>query len=140
MAAAFLFDQDIADKICERLQDGDTIREICSTEGMPCWNVIRKWKLSTPQFATQYARAYLESAEACEEECIAISKTAKDKDSAAAARVQIDVLKWCASKRNKAKYGDHMQVDHSGELSIRTLTDEQLLTEINAIIAPPAGD
>lgn len=140
MTEEFLFSQDIADQICEMLQDGATIRQICALKGFPSWPTVRKWKIKNREFATQYAHAYQASAEALELRIIEISLTAKDKDSSAAARTQIEALKWIASKRDKGKYGDKLDLQHTGEMAVRTISDEQLVAELNAIIAPRHKD
>ena len=130
---------EIATEICRRIEEGESIRDICEEDGMPSWPTIRSWKLKHPEFLTQYAQAYRESAFSMEEEILRISRTAKDKDSASAARVQIDTIKWLMSKRDKGKYSDRLDLNHSGEITTRQLSDDQLIEKLNAIIGQPQG-
>ncbi len=48
-----------------------------------------------------------------------IAKTAKDRDSASAARVQLTALEWKMSKMAPKRYGDRvdMHIDHSVDLA-----------------------
>ncbi len=127
------YTNEIATEICKRIEEGETIREICALPHMPVWETIRGWKLKYPEFLAQYTQAREESAYALEDEAFKISKTAVDKDSAAAARVQIDTIKWAAGKRNKS-FNDRISIDHSGEIKTTTINDQQLIDKLNAII------
>jgi hypothetical protein len=98
------------------IEEGATVREIEATEGMPSWPTLRRWLRNNEEFRTQYAHAREASAEALELRMMDEAQTATDRDSAAAARVRVDTLKWIAAKRNPKVYGDKMQHDvaHSG--------------------------
>jgi len=52
------FTKAIADKICERLANGETLRAICRDEGMPRESTVRAWALNDLNgFYAQYTRA-----------------------------------------------------------------------------------
>lgn len=106
-----------AEAICKRLEEGETIKAICASDGMPDWETVRRWLRNREDFRAQYARAREISAEALEMEIIEVSRKAFDKDSAAAARVQVDALKWIAAKRAPKVYGDKLDVSHSLDLT-----------------------
>jgi Bacteriophage Sf6, terminase small subunit-like len=53
-----IFSPELADRLCERLADGETLRAICRDEGMPDERTVRRWALDDLEgFSTQYARA-----------------------------------------------------------------------------------
>jgi hypothetical protein len=113
------YDEETALKILTLVEDGGTVDEIFGKDGIPSWETVRRWRIENEDFARRYARAYAASAESLEQQAIEVSRTATDKDSAAAARVQVDVLKWAAAKRNPKMYGDKVDVNHSVEITTK---------------------
>lgn len=123
------FTQQIADEICERLADGESLREICKGEGMPNKSTVFRWLASRPEFSDQYARAREEQAETLADEIVdiadedpgVISRGEGDRaevsiDGAAVAhqRLRIDARKWVASKLKPKRYGDKIAQELSG--------------------------
>src|SRR3954469_16221187 len=51
------FDQDIADDICDMLEEGLSLTIICKQQGMPGRTTVYKWRKANPEFANSYARA-----------------------------------------------------------------------------------
>ena len=113
----------IADAICERLADGESLRSICADEDMPCRSAVFRWLSERPEFADQYARAREEQAETLADEIVAISdetevtvkhdgeevRLALDATAVARGRLRIDARKWVASKLKPKKYGERIQ-------------------------------
>lgn len=50
----------LADEVCARLRKGETIRSICSTQGMPSTDDLTVWAKQSSGFARDYALAHLE--------------------------------------------------------------------------------
>lgn len=130
------FTPELAAQICELIEDGKTIREIEQMDGMPAWPTIRHWIRTKEDFHTQYARAYELSALSLENQMLEIAKSAHDKDSAAAARVQVDALKWMAGKRNPKAYGDRINMEVTGKLSLEAIVG-QAYTAIEGKVSAP---
>ena len=117
------FTQEMADLICERLADGESLRAICSSEDMPNRATVFRWLASNDQFSDQYARAREEQAECLADEIVAISDEAEaavkhegeevrlvmDATAIARNRLRVDARKWVASKLKPKKYGDRVQ-------------------------------
>lgn len=103
-----IYSKALADAFLERVEKGERIKVICTTDGMPSWPTVQSWIRKNPTFAARYAHTRASSAEALEHEAIEESYGATDKDSAAAARVRVDTLKWAAAKRNPRLYADKM--------------------------------
>jgi hypothetical protein len=142
-------------EICRRLADGESLRKICSSEGMPSKWTVLEWLAKDEEFAAQYARARELQAELYLDEIIAISddsaldteidpETGAERTNhevVARAKLRVDTRKWAMSKMAPKKYGDKIQNEHTGPnggaikiQSARDLTDDEL-----AAIAATSG-
>jgi hypothetical protein len=111
-----IYSQELADRICERLVAGESIRAICSDDGMPTWPAISKWLNEKPEFAIQYARAREDQAEALADRIIEIADD--ENIDAHHKRIMVDARKWVASKLKPKRYGDRAEVEHSGSVGL----------------------
>jgi hypothetical protein len=111
-----IYSQELADRICERLASGESLRSICRDDDMPSWPAISKWLSEKPDFAAQYARAREDQAEAHADRIIEIA----DDESIDAhhKRIMVDARKWVASKLKPKRYGDKAEVEHSGSVGL----------------------
>lgn len=125
-----------ADHICERITLGDSLKKICSEEGMPNIATVFRWLTKHQEFRDNYARAKEEQAEALADEIVALADEpppitatgATDSGHVAWQRNRIEARKWVASKLKPKKYGDKVQTELSGAVAVSKtdLTDEQL--------------
>lgn len=121
MGRPSLFTQETADAICEAIEGGSTIREICGREGMPDWTTLRRWLRTFDSFRTQYAHAREVSAEAFEHQILIETERAMP-DTAQVARLRVDALKWIMSKRAPKVYGDKLSFDGKVDGTINVVT------------------
>jgi hypothetical protein len=114
------YTEELADRICERLADGETLLAICRDDGMPSARQVRRWALDDVQgFGKRYSRAreigYLEMGD--EVLAVADDKAAdtyidtdgnRRPDHAAVQRskLMVDTRKWLLSKCLPKIYGD----------------------------------
>lgn len=106
------YTQEVADKLCEQITEGKSLRTICKADDMPSIATIFNWHRSQPGFLEQYTRAKDEQADTLSEDIQEIaSKTLKGEYDPQASRVAIDAYKWTASKLKPKKYGD--KIDHT---------------------------
>lgn len=120
-----IFTQELADKICEQVSNGWSMRTICSAEDMPAISSVFKWLRENEQFSLQYARATDERTETQQEMLIEMGdraiEHAEEADPKAAGAVvsayklKADNLKWSMSKMKPKKYGDKLDVTSGGE-------------------------
>lgn len=114
----------IADEICTRLANGESLRAICNSERddfMPAMGTVFRW-LADPvnaSFREQYAMAREVQAETMADEIVSIadgSGMALDERVALATRdrLRVDSRKWVASKLLPKKYGDKVTQEHTG--------------------------
>lgn len=111
-----LYTQEIADAICERLSEGESLRSILKDDGMPSNVTVCKWLATDESFLKQYARARELQADALFDETLDIAdeRGATEPDAVARARLRIDTRKWMAGKLRPKKYGDKLLAEHSG--------------------------
>ncbi len=102
------FSADVADRICERLADGESLVKICRDDDMPGLRTVMRWAAENGDFGTEYARAREAQAEVMDDK---IMTTADEIEDPAVARVQIDAYKWRAAKLAPKRYGD--KIDHT---------------------------
>lgn len=111
-----IYSQELADKICEQLAEGKSLRTVCKSENMPSLSSVFSWFRTKPEFLQQYTRAKEESADAYVEEMQDLAdEAALDKDAINKARLQIDTRKWVASKLKPKRYGDKLDMTTNGK-------------------------
>jgi len=123
---------DLATLICTRIAEGESLREIVKTEGMPDRTTIYSWLLTHKEFLNQYTRAREEQADTYADEIIAIADempeviAVTDKHGALIEhkldgaylqwqKNRIDARKWTAMKLKPKKYGERVQLAGSKE-------------------------
>ncbi len=127
------FSEDIADTICERLADGESLRAICAEEGMPSKSMVFRWLGQHEAFRDQYERARETQADAIFDEILDIADDGsndwmerKTSDGSAGdvilngeaiqrSRLRVDARKWMAGKLRPKKYGDKVAVEATGK-------------------------
>lgn len=117
------FTQDTADTICERLATGESLRTICKDDAMPDQRTVFRWLADEERelFRQQYARARELQADALFDEILDLADggTADVQRD----RLSVDARKWMAGKLQPRKYGDKVEHQHSGAISIGAALD-----------------
>lgn len=111
------FTQAIADRLCDRIACGHSLKSVLREPGQPAESMVYRWLRGNPAFREQYARAREEMADADADSVGDIGhRVLLGEIDPLAARVAIDAFKWSAGKRNAKKYGDKMQLaGHDGD-------------------------
>ena len=137
------FTQKIADKICEQMASGISLREVCRGEGMPPEATVRNWVVSDVLgFATQYARAREEQAHAMAEEILVIADDARNDwmernsggvelnaEHVQRSRLRMDARRWLASKILPKQYADRVDTNVSGDLTVHKIISDTPMTK-----------
>jgi len=161
MGRPTIFSQALADRICARLIEGESLRAICLDETMPSLSAVFGWlaKGERQDFAQQYARARELQAEKLFDEIIAIADDGQndtytdpetgavrvDHDVIARSKLRVDARKWAAAKLAPKKYGDKLAVggaEDLGPIQTRTITDAERAVRLHALLSkvqPQAG-
>lgn len=108
------FSEELFDRVCERIAEGESVIGICSEEGMPSRAAIYKWLDERPYLVDKYARAKELCADSFADEIIQIADSAKVDDHQVA-RLRIDARKWSAGKLRPNKYGDKLDLTSEGK-------------------------
>ena len=111
MARPSSYTQKIADEICERLANGESLRKICLTPDMPDKATVFRWLANDPKFRDQYAHARETQADVLADEIIDIADGKRAEYEGGEADVQrdrlaMDARKWVAAKLKPKVYGD----------------------------------
>jgi hypothetical protein len=139
MARPTVFNESLAEDICERIADGESLRSICEGDDYPDRRTVNRW-LADPEhaeFRRQYALAREASADADDDDIRDIARRVEKGDlDPQAARVAIDAKKWSAGKRKPKVYGDKVAlvgggkddapIRHSHAFDLSDATDEEL--------------
>lgn len=134
------FSQEVADAICRRLTDGESLRAICRDEDMPAkWSVLR-WAADPEkaEFCAQYARAMMLSGDADHDDVGDMARQiARGELDYAAGRAAMDGLKWTAGRKNPKKYGDRTVIagDKDAPLAVADVTDLERAKAVAALVA-----
>ena len=130
MARPSIYTPALAAEICKRLAAGESLRGICSDPSgvFPHQSTVHEWIVDDREgFAEQYARARNSGLDVMADELLAISdeQAVVFKGNGAAFdpdvqrdRLRVDTRKWYLSKLAPKRYGDKIQVEHSGNVSI----------------------
>ena len=126
------YNQTIASLICDRIAEGESLREIVKSEGMPDRVTVYRWLMAHEDFCNHYTRAREEQADTLADEIIAIADEQPEViavlnkqgeliehklDNAFLQwqKNRMDARKWTAMKLKPKKYGDRMQVAGDAE-------------------------
>mgnify|MGYP007100114766 FL=1 len=110
----------LADLICERISNGESLLQICRDEKMPARQTVHVWLIKEKTFQDNYAIAtqlradvaFDEINEIADQTPDLIKKTAEKKSSAMAQaqRLRVDSRKWTAARMFPKKYSERQVV------------------------------
>lgn len=127
------FTQELADKLCERLALGESMRTVCANDWAPSIQTVFSWIRTKPGFLDQYARAKQEAADAMSEDILDISdegtndwmekSNSKGKiigwevngEAVQRSKLRVDTRKWLMSKMKPKKYADKIDLTTNGK-------------------------
>jgi hypothetical protein len=136
-----IYSDDLADMICDRLANGESLRAICDSPDMPHRSTVLGWQKTIEDFSTKCACARVLQGHSAVDEMIDIERSVETGSiEPDAARVMISSKQWRASKQASKAYGDRVVVagDPDAPLEMRaTLSalDETQLAALKEIAA-----
>ncbi len=126
-----VYRQKLADKICEKIAEGYSLRTACKGEGMPALSTVFLWFRTKPEFSDQYAKATQERTEAMAEDILDIADDGsndlmtiqkgnltyeiENKEVTNRSKLRVDTRKWLMSKMKPRKYGEKLDVTTDGK-------------------------
>lgn len=124
------YSNEMAESICDSLMEGMSLVKICEQPGMPHRRTVLRWMEADAEFATRCARAREMQADLMDDK-IADLIDSVTPESAPADRVRLAALQWRAAKLQPKKYGDKLELEHSG--SIDTMTEAQVNVRLSQL-------
>jgi hypothetical protein len=124
------YSQEVADEICERMSNGEPLREICRDDRMPAWRTVYAWQEAKPEFRARIAYAREMGEEAIAQDCMRIADTPllgeeveesangmkiKRGDMLGHRKLQIETRLKLLAKWNPRKWGEKVDVNHGGQ-------------------------
>jgi hypothetical protein len=138
-----LYTPELADEICRRLAEGESLRTICRDSHVPNLSTVLEWvRDDRGDFGAMYRRARETQAHVLAEQVVEAAFTAPDPQQG---RLRFDALRWYASKLLPKVYGERVEVDQTTRavISDEPMTEEEWLRKFGANGAdsgPPAPE
>lgn len=151
MGRPSIYTPEIAAVICERLANGESLRQICAADDMPGRSTVFRWAAENVAFRDQYAVARAAQAEHMADELLDIADDGSNDwmerfysegqslgwqvngEHIQRSRLRVDSRKWLLSKLLPKKYGDAIRQELTGPnggpietRSVVELSDEDL--------------
>jgi len=106
-----VYTKEIADEICRRLAEGESLRAICDDDpDMPATSTVRLWAIEDREgFFAQYDKARKVQALGWAEEIMEIADL--EKQEVTRSRLRVDTRKWMLSKVLPKVYGEKIGLD-----------------------------
>lgn len=132
MATTREFEQETADIICERIAQGKSLRAILNDDdSLPASSTVFKWLSLNKDFAEQYARAREAQADVLFDDILSIAddglndtytdedgNVRTNQDVIARSKLRVEARKWMAGKLRPKVYGDKLDVEHGGNVTL----------------------
>jgi hypothetical protein len=138
------YSDDVADAVCARIAEGDSVRKIASIHGMPSKSAIFKWLAEHEDFRLKYEAATEERAQSRYESIDEIIDDLRaQRIDHRQARVMVDTVKWQCAIERPDRYGQVNRHEHTGKgggpmqhqnLPPAQMTPEQRLEEIRQLL------
>jgi len=135
----------VCNTICERMMAGESLRAVCRDPKMPGDSTVHRHLAKDPVFREQYTHAREVLMEYWADEIVDIADDGtldtipgtnkhgqevqvSNPSNVQRDRLRVDSRKWLMSKLAPKKYGDKLDVEHSGEVvhqHVSTLSDRE---------------
>ncbi|MBY3590602.1 terminase small subunit protein [Rhizobium bangladeshense] len=135
------FTQSLADIVCERIADGESLRSICRDETMPAKSTVLAWLADDEKaaFRTKYAQAREIQADGFVDEMVEIAddgsndwmernfgeetRWVENGEVLRRSQLRIATRQWIAEKLKPKKYGSKVELEHGVTSGVAELLD-----------------
>jgi hypothetical protein len=129
------YSTEMADAICKKVSQGQALLHVCEEDGFPSPSTVFRWLNEREEFRNKYARAREIQIERMALDALRIADDPNEDPQSR--RVRVDTRKWILSKWAPKKYGDKLEVEQTGEQTIRIRIGGERPTEfINVRTSP----
>ncbi len=114
------------DHILDQIVKGETLQDICNTEGLPPIRVVHKWMREHEEFRASYRESKRLRAEHFADQALGEAKNA-DEDNVQAKRLLVETLKWSAEVGDRETFGKSTKItgDAAAPIAIMVQTGIQ---------------
>ena len=132
------YSEALAETICDRIADGESLRSICADDGMPAKSNVMQWLKKRPSFQDQYADARARQTEGMADDILEIADdTSQDTEYGengpkpnaewiSRSRLRVDARLKLMALLNPKKYGKKLALEVRDERTPRQLSDAEL--------------
>lgn len=130
-------------RVFAEMMEGRSLKQICEADDMPHRDTVHDWLAKDAALSDKYARAAEVRADLIFDEILEITDDARNdwmvrhgQDDAGyaangehiqRARLRVDARKWMLGKMNPKKYGDKIDHNHSGGVTVNITGDDAKL-------------
>jgi hypothetical protein len=107
---------EVVDEIAHRLAHGEPMARICDDEHMPDFSTVWRWEADDEEFRKLAAHAREVGTHYLADDCITIADGPGDP---ADKRIRIDTRLRLIGKWNAKRYGDKLDIEHSGGVTVK---------------------
>jgi hypothetical protein len=111
------YSEELIDAICRKVSEGQALLHVCEEEGFPTQTTVFRWLNEKEEFREKYARAREIQIERMALDALRIADDPNEDPQSR--RVRVDTRKWILSKWAPKRYGDKLEVEQTGEQTIR---------------------
>lgn len=133
-----VYDETAILALCNRLIAGESMGKACRNADCPSAYAVYNRMAQDEAFQSIIARARVAQQDAMVDGCIDMADAATPEDWQVV-KLRIWTRQWQAAKLNSKKYGEKVQMDHSGTMTVRNLTDDQLAARLAELTATPGS-
>ena len=145
---ASTYTEAVAEEICQRLANGEPLRQICRDARMPHWNTVYDWMAKDETLSGRIAHAREIGFDAIAEEALEIADTPQEgvrtesgkdgvkevrEDMLGHRKLQIETRLKLLAKWSPKRYGDKQDIHLTGHLALADMSEEEIRAEIAAL-------
>jgi hypothetical protein len=127
----------LAEIICQRLADGESLRRICQDDDMPNRSTVFDWLDRIEGFQAAYDAAHERQGHLMAELAL---EAALEEGDPTDRRLKWDALRWHAGKLAPKKWSDKSKVELTGELSLTAGVADRLGAARQRLVASATDD
>lgn len=135
------YSEETAEAICARMAEGESLRAICRDEAMPSYRTAFNWIATNKDFRQRYELAMQIRSQAIFEDLLDIADDgrndwmekrssvgqligwAENGEAARRSAIRIDARKWVLARMAPKKYGERLDLSHSGGVMVENEPD-----------------
>ena len=117
----WVFNEVVASMICQRIQEGETLLDICKPHAgtvnqkiLPPYFVVAQWRRDHPEFDEQVKQSFKDRAEIFHGHALRQAELT-DEDNASAQKVLVDTYKWAAGIDDAERFGTKTKISGDAE-------------------------